>query len=61
MKMTLEKQTDSPARAKQPGTPGESGSRSNRKRGLSARTRDFWRALSDAAQPHTPALRRFHD
>jgi len=60
MKMTLEKPTDSPG---QPKALRPAGSRAGRKRGLSARTKDFWRVLSDAAlaAPHTPVLRRFHD
>jgi hypothetical protein len=46
---------------KDPGAPQTP--RTRKKRGAALRTRDFWRALSNAAlsSPQTPVLRRFHD
>jgi hypothetical protein len=59
MKMIFAKKTT----GLEPGPKDPGAPRTRKKRGAALRTRDFWRALSNAAlsSQQTPMLRRFHD
>jgi hypothetical protein len=64
MKSTLEKNSGtgvSPVRLGSHGRDARAAKARGKKRGSLLMTKEFWRALSSAAPPHAPTLRRWHD